>query len=145
MALLGVELVKIVGGQLDLRAVQHGEAHAHENVLDLVQGHIHGMLVAQLSLFAGDGHVHRLRLELQLQRGFLQLLGCGLHGGLHRSADLVGQRAHSGALLGGELAHLLQNSGQFSLLAQVFHPQLVQRGGVLDALQSGEGLRTDLC
>ena len=38
--------------------------------------------------------------------------------------------AHDGPLLGGELAHLLQNGGQFSLFAQVLDPEGLQLSGV---------------
>ena len=44
---------------------------------------------------------------------------------LHICPDGVGQLAHDGPLLGGELAHLLQNGGQFSLFAQVLDLKLI--------------------
>ena len=42
-----------------------------------------------------------------------------LDGLFQGGADLVGQLAHDGALLGGEAAHLLEHGGQFALFAQV--------------------------
>ena len=64
-----------------------------------------------------------------------------LQGGAH----LVGQRAHGGALLGGQAAHLLEHCRQLALFAQVTHPQLVQGGGVADVLKGGERLGADFC
>ena len=139
MALLGVQAVEVVVGQLDLRAVQNGKAHAHKDVLDLVQGQIHGVLVPDGHVLTGDGHIHRLGLQPGLQGGGLQLLAGGLDGALQGGADLVGQLAHGGALLGRQLAHLLEHGGQLALLAQILHPQGVQGGGIpglLKGLQS---------
>ena len=61
---------------------------------------------------------------------FLQLTGPGLQSGFQVGPDGVGQLAHDGPLLGGELAHLLEQGRQLALLAQVLHPQGVQPGGV---------------
>ena len=60
MALVGVEPVKIQLSQLDLRAVQHSEAHADKDVLDLIQCDIHGVAVAQAHGLSRDGHIHLL-------------------------------------------------------------------------------------
>ena len=145
MALPGVELVKVVLGQLHLGAVQNREAHADEDVLQLVQGQVHGVLVAQLGGFSRDGHVHRLGRQTLLQGLGLQALALLLNGALQGGAHLVGQLAHGGALLGGELAHHLQNGGELALLAQVLHPEPVQLGGGLGVLHGREGLGSDLC
>ena len=145
VALLGVELVEVVLGQLHLGAVQHGEAHADEDVLQLVQGQVHGVLVAQLGGFSGDGHIHRLGLQARLQGLGLQALALLLNGALQGGAHLVGQLAHGGTLLGGELAHHLQNGGELALLAQVLHPEPVQLGGGLGVLHGREGLGPDFC
>ena len=130
VALLGVEAVEVQLGQLDFGAVQHGEAHAHKDVLDLVQGAVHGVLVALPGRFAGDGDVDGLGLQPGFQGGGGQLLGGGFDGLLQGGADLVGQGPHGGPLLGGQLAHLLEDGGELPLFAQVLHPQLVQSGGV---------------
>ena len=145
MSLLRIELVEVVLGQLHLRAVQHGEAHADEDVLDLIQGQVHGVLVSQLHLAAGDGHIHSLVLQALLQGLGLQLTGGGLNGRLQSGADLVGQLAHGGALLGRQLAHHFQNGGELTLLAQILDAQAVQLGGGLGLPKGGQRLRTDLC
>ena len=145
MALAGVELVKVIGGQLHLGAVQHGEAHADEDLLQLVQGDVHGVPVAQLGGLSGDGHVHRLGLQPLLQGLGLQAPALLLQSGLQGGPDLVGQLAHGGALLRGELAHHLQNGGELPLLAQILHPQGVKLPGGLGVLHGREGLGPDLC
>ena len=101
MALLSIESVKIVLGQLHLRAVQHSKAHADEDVLDLIQGDIHGMAVTGLVGLAGDGHIQGLSGQTVLQGLCLQLLTTALQGLLQGGTDLVGQLTHSGTLLGG--------------------------------------------
>ena len=143
VALLGVEPVEIQLGQLHLGAVQNGEAHAHKDVLNLVQGDIHGVLVALLDGLAGDGDVDGLGLQPLLQGGGGQLLGGELNGLLQDRPDLVGQGSHGGPLLGGQLAHLLQNGGELPLFAQILHPQLVQGGGVRSASDGLQRLAFD--
>ena len=140
MAFLGVEAVEVELSQLHLGAVQHGEAHADEDLLDLIQGDIHGVAVALLHGLAGDGDVQGLSLQTVLQGLGFQLLALGLQSLLQGGADLVGQLAHGGALLGGELAHHLQHRGELALLAQVLDAQAVQLGSGLGALKGGERL-----
>ena len=77
--------------QLHLRPVQHGEAHADEHFLDLVQRGVHGVAAAHLHGLAGNGHVHRLRLQPQLHSGRLHLFRGALKGALQGGAHLVGQ------------------------------------------------------
>ena len=144
MALVGVQAVKVVFGQLHLRPIQHGKAHAHKDVLDLVQGDIHGMLVAQLDRLAGDSHIKRLVPELLLQGLLFQLPGGCLNGPFQSGPDLVGQLAHGGSLLGGEGAHTLQHIGELSLLAQVLNPEGIQGGGIGGPLDGRKGLRPDV-
>ena len=64
---------------------------------------------------------------------FCQNGGLCLAGGLQRGADLVGHLAHDGTLLGRELAHLLQNGGRLTLLAQILHADGVQFAACLCA------------
>ena len=144
VGLRGVELCKVVAFQLDLGTVHDLKAHIKEHLLDLVQHGVHGVLVAQSHLLAGDGDVQRLGLQLGLQRRLLQNGGLRLNGLFHGGTDLVCHLAHDGALLGGEAAHLLEHGGQLALFAQVLDPQRVQfrRGlrahdGVQRALADG--------
>ena len=90
VALLGVEAVEVELGQLHLGAVQHGEAHADEDVLELIQGDIHGVPVAHRHGLAGDSDIQRLGLQPGLQRLGLQLPALGLQLGLQSGAHLVG-------------------------------------------------------
>ena len=141
MGLRGVELGEVVAFQLDLRAVHDLKAHVKEHLLDLIQHGVHGVLVAQSHLLAGDGDVQRLGLQLGFQSGLFQNGGLGLHGLFHGGADLIGHLAHDGALLSRETAHQLEDGGQFALFAQVLHPQRVQfRRG----LRAGDGFQSAL-
>ena len=144
MPLLNIQAGEVVTCQLHLRAVHHGVAHAHKDVLDLLQHHIHGMLVPQRDGLTGNGHVHGFRLQLCFQYGGadgsfpdFQFLfdGC---------PDGIGKLPHDRALLGGQLTHLLQHGGQFALFAQQPDAQLFQRGRCGSGLQRGKGVSLDL-
>ena len=99
--------------------------------------------MAQLHSLTGNGHIQSLALQLRLQNGGvdggLALLQLGLDGG----ADGVCQLTHDGPLLGTELAHLLQDGGKLTLLAQKPDPQLLQGGRGGGLLQSLEGTQPD--
>ena len=96
------------------------------------------MLVADGDGVAGDGHIQAFGGQLCLQGGGVDgrfpLLQPLLDGG----ADGVGGLAHGGALLGGELAHQLQDGGQLALFAQPFDPQFLQRGGGCGLIQRSQ-------
>ena len=64
MALFDVQLREVVGGLLDLRAVDDLIAHADEDLLDLLQHAVHRVLVAHFHGLAGNGDIHGLGLEL---------------------------------------------------------------------------------
>ena len=141
VGLRGVELGEVVAFQLNLRAVHDLKAHVKEHLLDLIQHGVHGVLVAQSHLLAGDGDIQRLSLQLGFQSGLFQNGGLGFNGLFHGGADLVGHLAHDGALLGGEAAHLLEDGGQFTLFAQVLDPQCVQ---LRRGLRAGDGFQSAL-
>ena len=126
VTLLGVELVEVIACKLDLGTVKHGEAHADENVLDLVQRLIHRVLVTEADLLAGNGDVKRLKLQTGLKSRRLKLFAGLVYCLLKLCADLVCKLTHNGALLRGELAHLLQNRGQLTLFAEIFNSQRVK-------------------
>ena len=66
VALVDVQLGEVILRQLHLRAVHNFKAHAHKNVLDLVQHVVHGVLVAQVHRFPGQSHVQSLVFQLLL-------------------------------------------------------------------------------
>ena len=136
VALLDVQAGEVVAGQLHLGAVHHLIAQAHEDLLDLLEHHVHGVLMAQLHGIAGDGDIDGLGGQFCLQNG-------GIDGGLallelvfDLGTDGVGQLAHDGALLGAELAHHLQDGGQLALLAKPLDALLIQSRRSLGGLQS---------
>jgi len=126
VALLCVEAVKVIVSQFYLRAVQDGKSHAYEDVFNLVQGNVHGVLMPQLLLAARDGDVHRLCLHLGFQLDFLQLflLAFDLVGQL--LPDLIGQLTNDRAFLRRELTHLLEEGCELALFPQVLHPDVFQ-------------------
>ena len=134
----GVELGEVVVLGLHLGAVEDLKAHVEEDLLDLVQDGVHGVLVAESHFLAGDGDVQGLALQLRGHGGLRQDGGLGLDGLLQGGADIVGQLAHDGALLGGELAHLLEDGGELALFAQVLHPEGRQ---VFGGLGLGDGIQ----
>ena len=107
MAFLDVQAGEVVVCQLHLGAVHHLIAQTYKDVLDGLQHLIHGMLMADGHGLAGDGHVDGFGSQLGFQRGgvdvglpLFQLL-------LDACPDGIRQLTHDGALLSGELAHLL--------------------------------------
>ena len=127
------------------KSVAETVAHADEDVLEFVQGDIHGVPVAHRHGLAGDSDIQRLGLQPGLQRLGLQLLALGLQLGLQSGAHLVGQLTHGGPLLGGELAHLLEYGSELALLAQILDPQGVQFCGRSGLRKRGQSLRADGC
>ena len=144
MALLGVELVKVVLGQLHLGAVQHGEAHAHKNILELVQGDIHGVTVAQMGGLAGNGHIQGLSGQTLVESLLLQGSLTLLQGGGEGLTDLVGHLAHHRTLLRRERSHHLEHVGELTLFSQVLDPQGIQVLGAAGLGKGGERLLADL-
>ena len=144
VAFLDVQPGEVVVCQLHLGAVHHLIAQTYKDVLDGLQHLIHGMLMADGHGLAGDGHVDGFGSQLGFQRGgvdvglpLFQLL-------LDACPDGIRQLTHDGALLSGELAHLLQHSGQLALLAQQLDAKLFQsrRGG--GSFQRCQGIGFDL-
>ncbi len=127
MALFRVQTIEVVGGKLDLGALGDGEAHADEDLLGLADDLVQGMRTADADLFARHGNVRGLGGETHLERLFAQRAAAVLNGLGELLADLVCQLTHNGTLLGGELSHLLEQSGELALLAQVFDAQRLQR------------------
>ena len=126
------------------RAIQNGKAHPYKNVLDFVQGNIHGVLMSQLGPLTRDGYIHRLCFQAGLQLNFLNLffLGVNLRG--QSFPHFIGQLTNDRALFRAELSHLLEHSGEFSLFAQVFDPKCLQIHRFLGDGQGGQSLLFDL-
>ena len=119
MVLRRVELCEVIFGKLYLRSLEYFKAHADKNVLYLVENVIHGVLVADRGLAARHGDIHGLALEPALKEAGLNVAAALVQPLLKLGADLVCKLAHDGALLRGELAHLLENGGQLALLAEI--------------------------
>ena len=144
VTLLGVQLGKVVGGKLHLRAFCHVEAHADKDIGDLVDDLGDRVLVTKALLVAGDGDVHCLRRQLQIQCGLCKQLALGGNGVREGSADFIGQLTYRRALLRRQLARLLQESGQLALFAQILDPDGVQSGGGVGSADGGQRLGPDL-
>ena len=140
-----MEFVEVVLGQLHLGAVQHGEAHADEDVLQLVQGQVPWGAFAPASPAAGDGHPAPRPSGAAPGPGPPVSAAAVFDGRLQGGADLVGQLAHGGALLGGQLTHHFQNGGELALLAQILDAQAVQFGGGRACSKAASASKRDLC
>ena len=144
MTLLNVQTGKVVICQLYLRTVYYLITKAHEDLLDLLQHHVHGMLMAHGDRITGDGHVQCFACQLCLQdrrvnSGLALFQLC-----LNVSADRVCQLTHNRPLLSAELAHHFQNGGELTLFAQPLDPEFFQGGRGVGCFQSGQGLKPDL-
>ena len=131
MVLGQVQKLEVVVVILHLRALHHLVAHAHEDVHHLRKRDVHRVQRAGAASGAGQGHVDGLRLQA---RGLFlggQLPGALLQFFLQRGAHVVHQLAHLRPLLRRQLAHAAQKAGQFALLAQHGHADLLQRGAGL--------------
>ena len=135
MVLRDVQQLEVVVVVFDFGALDRLEAHAGEDVEQVIEDDVHRVERAGRALDARQRDVQRLGG----QAGFLfegtQLFGALVQRGLQTGAGLVDDLAHLRALLGGQLAHAAQNAGQFALLAQHAHAQLFQGGGILDLLE----------
>ena len=144
VTLFDVQTGEVVACKLPLGTVNHLIAETDKDVLDLLQHHVHRMLMTQRHAIAGDGDIHCLLRQLCLQHcctdGSLTLLQLGFD----LSAHGIGQLTHYGTLFGAELAHHLQNSGKLTLLAQPFDPQLIQRSRCFSGIQRSQRLHTDI-
>ena len=96
VSLFDVQPGEVVVRKLHFGTVHHGVAHAHEDILDLLQHHVHGMLVTQLHCVTGDGHVNGLGSQLCFQSpgtdGSLALFQLGFN----FAADGVCHLTHDG-------------------------------------------------
>ena len=94
--------------------------------------------MAHGNFLGGHGNVQRLSLKLPVQCGGSQCCLLLFQRLLNGGTDLIGLLAHNGTLLRGERAHLLEQSGEFSLLAQKTHTQVFQLRGFFCIFQSGQ-------
>ena len=144
MILRNVQFGEVIVGKFNLGAVKNFEAHGDKNILGLIERFVHRVAVAQLNRSSGDGHVDCLGLQSGFHGLFLEFGTDGLDFFLNGSADIVRSLSHNGTFLCRQLAHCLQNTGQFTFFAEKAHAQRVQFSGVLDALERAERFLPDL-
>ena len=142
--LRNVQFGEVIVGKFNLGAVKNFEAHGDKNILGLIERFVHRVAVAQLNRSSGDGHVDCLGLQSGFHGLFLEFGTDGLDFFLNGSADIVRSLSHNGTFLCRQLAHCLQNTGQFAFFAEKAHAQRVQFSGVLDALERAERFLPDL-
>ena len=130
MIFISVQAVKIIRRFLDLGAVVNLEAHADEDVLELVNDDVHGVLVPAVDALAGQRDVQRLGCEPGLQRGLLERHAAAVYRLFKLRPDAVGELTHGRALLRGELSHLLQDCRELALFPEIPDAQRVQLGHV---------------
>ena len=139
-----VQCLKVVVVVLHLRALGNVKAHAHKDVLDFVQNDGQRVLVADLGQGAGHGHIQGFLSQPLLLGCLFDLCGLVGDGVLNVLANFVCQLADHRALLSRQLAHLLQNSGQLALFAQVLNTGFFQLFGAVKGGQCFFGGPADL-
>ena len=144
VVLRNVERLEVVVVGLDLRAFGHREAHAEEDLLDLFEHLGQRVELAERRGPAGHRHVELFERELLVEQGRLDRGGALLDERLDARTHLVGELPDLRALLGRELAHLLEDDGELPLLAEVFDPQVVERLEVAGLRQRIGRLLSDL-
>ena len=144
MVLRDVQQLEVVVVVLHLGALHDLVAHAHEDVDHLLKGDVHRVQGACAARRSRQGHVHSLGLQAGLLLAFLQLCAALLQRILQGLAHVVHQLAHLRALLGGELAHAAQQTGQLALLAEDVDANLLQATGRLRFAELVQHALTDL-
>ena len=144
VTLFNIQPGEIVVCQLHLRAVYHLVAQTDKNIFDLLEYLIHGVLMADGDLLAGNGYIDGLGGQLGLQNRRVDVRLPAFQLFLDLGPDGVGQLSHDRPLLSGKLAHLLENGSQFSLLAQQLDPQFLQSGRGRRAVQCFQRTEADL-
>ena len=139
-----VEQGEVVVVQLDLRPVEHLEAHADEGVPDGPIGLGHGVQVPHLhGAHPRLGHVQGFPLEAQLLGLLSKLRPALLHGGLQLLLELVHVGAQLGPLLLAELAHGAEDGGELPGLAEELLLQCLKVAFLLHGGQLLLGLLPD--
>jgi hypothetical protein len=126
MARRVVQRGEVVEVELDLRALEHAEAEAHEHVLDLPPGLRDEVQRSERRRrVARHGHVHAIRGQPAVE--LLRLERRGALGQQRRElgAGLVGLAAHPSALLGRKVADRALEHGQRSLATEEPHPDVL--------------------
>ena len=140
MSLVDVEFGKVIIGKLDLRTVDDLEAHADEDVLDLVEDIVHRVLVAEPLRFCRQRNVDRLAHEFLFEPFAGQFGTPLLDRGFDLGTDPVRHLPHNRSLFGTQAAHEAQNSREFALFSQIADPcffQLFHAGRLRDRVQRG--------
>ena len=142
MILGDVQGLEVVVVKLHLGTLLNGEAQTDEDVLQVSLYQIQGVNVTHLGGGAGHGNVQLLFLEPALKSFGGQGILAGLHGLLNVGADVVGNLADNGALLGSQLTHATQHSSQLTFLTQVLDAKSLQVRTV--GGDGGQSLASDL-
>ena len=144
MVLRDVQKLEVVVVVLHLGALHDLVAHAHEDVDHLIESNVHRVQGTGAARRSRQGHVHGLGLQAGLLLALLQLGAALLQRVLQGLAHVVHQLAHLRALLGGQLAHAAQQSGQLALLAEDVDANLLQAAGRLRFAELVQHALTDL-
>ncbi len=131
-----IERLEVVVGVLDLRAFHHGESGVGEEPLDASQRAGDGMQTARPLTAPRQGDVDAFAGQPARERRLLQRRSCGHQCAcLDRDLGLIDRLPGGRALFARQGAELLEQGGQFTALAQITHPNLIERrqiGGVGD-------------
>src|SRR5690606_14324983 len=133
----GFEIVIVV---FDLRPFGDVVADTGEEGRDPRQGAGYRVQAALLQRPPRQGHIDGVRRQLFRDAAILKVLAAGVEVILDLLLGPVDQRPRRGTLFTGKLAQALEQIGEHALLAQVFHPHLVQLGNIRRGFHSPDGL-----
>ena len=132
-----VERLEVVVVLLDLRPLEHVEAHAREDVDQLLLDEGDGVDGTAARELRGHGHVDLFARVACGELLFFQLLLARCELLLRPGAHVADQLARGGALFGRDVAHPLGQRGDGARLAEILHlqfKQLLARRNALHAL-----------
>ena len=130
MILRNVQGFEIVVVGLDIRTLCDRESHADKNILDFIQNKIDRMLLANRNFSARHRDIEGLALELALEGNCLQTLLVLSQTCFNRRAELVDHLTERRTLLRSEAAHILHQSRDLALFAEIFDADRIKLTGV---------------
>ena len=139
MVLGNVHQFEVVVIQFNLRPLDRLEAHAGEDVQQLLQHDRHRMQAARRTPLHGHRHVNLFIFQALFQLAFSDFLLRFADGLFQLFAGFVHPLTDFRTHVRGHLTHAAQNASQLALLAEHAHAHGVQRLGIIRAFQLFQG------
>ena len=130
MILRNVQGFEIVVVGLDIRTLCDRESHADKDILDFIQNKIDRMLLADRNFSARHRDIQCLALELALEGNCFQTLLVLSQARFNRRAEVIDHLTKRRTFLRREAAHILHQSRDLALFAEVFDADRIKLTGV---------------